>query len=156
MRSIHNLALIGFMGTGKSGVGRVVADLMHFTFLDTDHVIEARAGKPISDIFAQDGEPAAYPEALDFHRRVLELSGNLPLLRAGSDLQMQVRIARVRSGRSPVRARAAIGEHFEIVSAMCDRDPDAAGEAMSRHLANSLVSVAEVLEGNVAGLGHPA
>src|SRR5512137_641097 len=57
-RSIHNLALIGFMGTGKSCVGRLAADLLHFTFLDTDHVIEARAGKPITDIFAQDGEPA--------------------------------------------------------------------------------------------------
>ena len=57
-RSIHNLALIGFMGTGKSCVGRVAADMLHFTFLDTDHVIEARAGKPISDIFTQDGEPA--------------------------------------------------------------------------------------------------
>ncbi len=57
-RPIRNLALIGFMGTGKSSVGRLVADLLHFTFLDTDHVIEARAGKPISDIFAQDGEPA--------------------------------------------------------------------------------------------------
>jgi len=42
-RPIRNLALIGFMGTGKSSVGRLVADLMHFTFLDTDHVIEARA-----------------------------------------------------------------------------------------------------------------
>ena len=31
---------------------------MHFTFLDTDHVIEARAGKSVADIFAQDGEPA--------------------------------------------------------------------------------------------------
>jgi shikimate kinase len=57
-RSIHNLALIGFMGTGKSSVGRMAADVLHFTFLDTDHVIEARAGKTISDIFAQDGEPA--------------------------------------------------------------------------------------------------
>jgi shikimate kinase len=56
------------MGTGKSGVGRVVADLMHFTFLDTDHVIEARAGKPISDIFAQDGEPAFR----QWERRVVE------------------------------------------------------------------------------------
>ena len=58
MRSIHNLALIGFMGTGKSSVGRATADMLHFTFLDTDHVIEARAGKAVSDIFAQDGEPA--------------------------------------------------------------------------------------------------
>jgi shikimate kinase len=57
-RPIRNLALIGFMGTGKSSVGRLVADLMHFTFLDTDHVIEARAGKTIREIFEQDGEPA--------------------------------------------------------------------------------------------------
>ncbi len=67
-RSIHNLALIGFMGTGKSCVGRLAADAMHFTFLDTDHVIEARAGKPISDIFAQDGEPAFR----DWERRIVE------------------------------------------------------------------------------------
>lgn len=57
-RKLSNLALVGFMGTGKSSVGRLVADMLHFTFLDTDDVIEARAGKPITDIFAQEGEPA--------------------------------------------------------------------------------------------------
>ncbi len=67
-RSIHNLALIGFMGTGKSVVGRMVADALHFTFLDTDHVIEARAGKSISDIFAQEGEPAFR----QWERRIVE------------------------------------------------------------------------------------
>lgn len=56
-RQIHNIALIGFMGTGKSSVGQLVAGQLHFTFLDTDHIIETRAGKTISDIFAQDGEP---------------------------------------------------------------------------------------------------
>jgi shikimate kinase len=56
-RPIRNLALIGFMGTGKSSVGRLVADLLHFTYLDTDHVIEARAGKTITELFKQDGEP---------------------------------------------------------------------------------------------------
>lgn len=45
------------MGTGKSSVGQVIAAHLHFTFLDTDHVIEARAGKTISEIFAQQGEP---------------------------------------------------------------------------------------------------
>ena len=67
-RSIHNLALIGFMGTGKSSVGRLVADVLHFTFLDTDHVIEARAGKTISDMFTQDGEPAFR----EWERRIVE------------------------------------------------------------------------------------
>src|ERR1043166_4193713 len=57
-RQIENLALIGFMGTGKSSVGRLVADALHFTFLDTDHVIESRAGKSIRKIFEEEGELA--------------------------------------------------------------------------------------------------
>ena len=56
-RQIHNIALIGFMGTGKSSVGQIVAAQLHYTFLDTDHVIEARTGKTVGEIFAQDGEP---------------------------------------------------------------------------------------------------
>src|SRR3974390_1754476 len=46
------------MGTGKSSVGRLAAQILHFTFRDTDQVIEARAGKSINDIFQQEGEPA--------------------------------------------------------------------------------------------------
>jgi shikimate kinase len=67
-RSIRNLALIGFMGTGKSSVGRVVAEMLHFKFLDTDHVIEERAGTTIKDIFEQHGEPAFR----DLERRLVE------------------------------------------------------------------------------------
>ncbi len=55
--TIRNLALVGFMGTGKSTVGRHVAEELGFTFLDTDELIEKRAGKPITRIFAEDGEP---------------------------------------------------------------------------------------------------
>jgi shikimate kinase len=56
-RQIRNLSLIGFMGAGKSSVGRLAADLLHFTFLDTDDVIQARAGKSIRELFDQEGEP---------------------------------------------------------------------------------------------------
>jgi len=56
-RHIQNLALIGFMGTGKSSVGRVVAAHLRFSFVDTDELIESRAGKTIAEIFAQAGEP---------------------------------------------------------------------------------------------------
>ena len=67
-RKIQNLALIGFMGTGKSSVGRLVADALRFTFLDTDRVIEARAGKTIREIFEQEGEPAFR----EWERRIVE------------------------------------------------------------------------------------
>ena len=53
-RNLVNIALIGFIGAGKSSVGRLVADHLHYTCLDTDDVIVARAGKPITDIFAQE------------------------------------------------------------------------------------------------------
>ena len=70
-RQIRNLALIGFMGSGKSAVGRLVAEQLHFTFLDTDEVIETRAGKPITGIFAQEGEPVFR----EYERRLVEELG---------------------------------------------------------------------------------
>ena len=57
-RQIHNLALIGFMGTGKSAVGRLAAAQLGYELIDTDEWIERRAGKTITKIFAEDGEPA--------------------------------------------------------------------------------------------------
>jgi shikimate kinase len=56
--SKRNIILIGFMGTGKTVTGRVLAERTGMELVDMDSIIEERAGKPISDIFAQDGEPA--------------------------------------------------------------------------------------------------
>ncbi len=53
-----NLVLTGFMGTGKTAVGRKVARKLGRRFVDVDVEIEARAGKPIPRIFAEDGETA--------------------------------------------------------------------------------------------------
>jgi shikimate kinase len=53
-----NLALIGFMGTGKTSVGRHVAEHLGFDFLDTDELLQSRTGRTIADIFTKDGEPA--------------------------------------------------------------------------------------------------
>jgi len=51
-----NLILIGFMGTGKTCVGRRVAKSLGFRFVDTDARIVKQAGKSIADLFAEDGE----------------------------------------------------------------------------------------------------
>ena len=51
-----NIVLVGFMGTGKSATGRVLADRLSWPFFDTDEMIEREAGMSISDIFARDGE----------------------------------------------------------------------------------------------------
>ena len=50
------LWLIGMMGAGKSAVGRVLAARTDRDFLDTDHLVEASAGRTIGEIFAEEGE----------------------------------------------------------------------------------------------------
>ena len=51
-----NLYLVGFMGTGKTTVGRAVAARLGFEFVDSDHEIERCCGRTIAEIFAQEGE----------------------------------------------------------------------------------------------------
>ena len=52
------IVLVGFMGAGKTTVGRLLAARLGLPFTDSDQVIEERAGTPIRQIFADDGEPA--------------------------------------------------------------------------------------------------
>lgn len=52
------ITLTGFMGSGKTSVGRVVADALGCLFLDLDEVIVKKAGRSIPEIFAADGEAA--------------------------------------------------------------------------------------------------
>lgn len=58
MKSTRPLALVGFMGSGKSVVGALVAQRTEVPFHDLDRMIEDEAGMPISEIFANGGEAA--------------------------------------------------------------------------------------------------
>ncbi len=92
----ENIVLVGFMGSGKSTVGRMLARQLRFRFLDTDKLVEEREGMTIPEIFAQRGE-AHFREcetaALDSVRGlqghilatgggIVTVPGNIPLLRA--------------------------------------------------------------------------
>jgi shikimate kinase len=63
-----NLYLVGFMGVGKTTVGRAAAHKLRYALLDSDHEIEREAGKPITAIFAEQGEAAFR----DMERRFIE------------------------------------------------------------------------------------
>ena len=52
------IVLVGFMGAGKTTVGTLLAARLGLPFADSDQVLEDRAGRPIRQIFAEDGEPA--------------------------------------------------------------------------------------------------
>ena len=52
----ENIILIGFMGSGKSTVGRMLAKRLRFQFIDTDRLLEERCRMTIKDMFAKHGE----------------------------------------------------------------------------------------------------
>jgi shikimate kinase len=51
------IVIVGFMGAGKTTVGRLLAAKLGLPFADSDQVIEEQAGRPIRRIFAENGEP---------------------------------------------------------------------------------------------------
>ena len=65
------ISLTGFMGCGKSSVGRRLSELLCCPFIDLDSVIEAREGRSIPEIFASDGEAAFRTMELDSLKHVV-------------------------------------------------------------------------------------
>lgn len=63
----QSLVLVGYRGTGKSTVGRILAERLGLPFADADVELEALVGRPIAAIFAEQGEPAFR----DWEERVL-------------------------------------------------------------------------------------
>ncbi len=58
MSTQPNIVLVGFMGTGKSSAGRLLAEQLEMTFIDMDDEIVRREGVSIPEIFRDRGEPA--------------------------------------------------------------------------------------------------
>lgn len=77
MRHFYNVALVGFMGTGKSTVGNALASMLHLRLIDTDVLIEQRAGKRITEIFASDGEARFREYESEVVRELEEMRGSV-------------------------------------------------------------------------------
>jgi shikimate kinase len=80
-----HIFLIGFMGSGKSTVGALLAEHLNLSFLDTDKEIEKKAGKSINEIFSQEGEVAFREMEMEFLNElksqspaVVAVGGGLP------------------------------------------------------------------------------
>ncbi|RJL31276.1 shikimate kinase [Bailinhaonella thermotolerans] len=110
------LVLIGAPGSGKSTVGRLLAERLGVPFRDTDEDVEAVAGKPVSDIFVEDGEERfreleaeAVRRALEEHPGVLALGGGAVL---NEDTQARLaghRVAYLEVGLSDAVQRVGLG-----------------------------------------------
>lgn len=75
--SLPNLYLVGFMGTGKTTIGRAVGQRLGMAVLDSDHEIERQQGRPVAEIFATEGEAAFRRMEREFIERGHPESGQL-------------------------------------------------------------------------------
>lgn len=76
-----NIVLIGFMGSGKSTVGRRLARRIGYGYVDTDQMIEAKVGKKVAEIF--DGEGEAVFRALERQAVEKASSGKVRVIACG-------------------------------------------------------------------------
>lgn len=95
----RSLVLIGLMGSGKTTIGRELHNRLGYPLLDMDHLIERRAGKPITAIFAESGEEAfrdmesAVLEELaapDAPRRIISTGGGVVIRESNRKLLHQL------------------------------------------------------------------
>lgn len=97
MREQKHIFLIGFMGSGKSTVGKLLAERLDLPFVDSDKEIEQKAGLTINAIFEQQGEAAFRSMEMDFlneiksHKpSVIAIGGGLPAIDGSLKLMHQM------------------------------------------------------------------
>lgn len=90
-----NVALIGFMGTGKTAVGEALAKRLDRKFVELDWLIERKAGKSIPDIFQQDGEVAFRDLEIEVTRETAR-EKNLVIACGGGIVLNKINIDRLR------------------------------------------------------------
>ena len=91
--SMKIIALTGFMGCGKSSVGRRLSELLCSPYMDLDAVIEERTGRSIPEIFASDGEAAFRQMELETLHNILEEVGKQIILSLGGGTVMTAECA---------------------------------------------------------------
>jgi shikimate kinase len=90
---LTRIFLVGYMGAGKTTIGKVLSRRMNFSYIDTDHYIERRYRKKVSDIFAAEGEMyfremehRILCEISEFENIVISTGGGLPCFNGNMEI----------------------------------------------------------------------
>jgi shikimate kinase len=129
----ERIALIGFMGAGKTTVGALLAARLGYTFVDTDAVVEQRAGAPVAVLFRERGEAAfremeaaALAELAGRKHLVIASGGGAPaqarnagfFRRAAATFHLRVSLASALKRTAGTAARPLLAQEESVVRAL--------------------------------------
>ena len=86
-----NISLCGMMGSGKSAIGKILANKLDYNFIDVDKMIEIEAGKTIKKIFQEDGEQYFRDLEEKITINILELKETIVSLGGGAIINKNIR-----------------------------------------------------------------
>lgn len=132
----RNIILTGFMGTGKSSVGKLLAEETGFVYRDLDALIVAETGKSINDIFAEQGEQFFRGLESKIVSRVAQDRGQVISTGGGAVISAE--------NRQLLHAAGAIVNLTAPISEICLRLEGDADRPLLRH-ANSRQRIEEML-----------
>jgi len=145
-----HVVLVGMMGTGKTTVGRRVAEALGRTFADSDAVIEARTGRTVREIFETDGEQAfrvleagVLADAVDAPEpAVIAAAGGVVLDAGNRDLLRRAgTVVWLRAPIDVLVRRVATGEHRPLLA----DDPGGTLHRMEEHRTELYAEVADAV-----------
>lgn len=124
-----NIALCGFMGAGKTSVGRELSKITGRKFVDTDELVEEKQGKPVSTIFAEKGED--YFRDLEYETCVKTAQmKNAVISTGGGAVTFERNVKALKKGAKIV----FIDTPFEVI---CNRVGDASTRPMFKNRENA-------------------
>jgi shikimate kinase len=121
--TVSRVILTGFMGAGKSTVGRLLAEKLGWPFVDTDALIEERTGSNIAQIFAEKGEAAFRALEAEAVRDCAQMEKVVLALGGGAVESEPTRNALVRIDQARI---VFLDAPLEVMVARCVAQPNAA------------------------------
>jgi shikimate kinase len=151
VRPDQHVVFVGLMGSGKSTVSRLLAERLQRPLYDTDHMIEARTGRTVREIFTEDGESAfraleaeVFAEALHGATpAVIAAAGGVVLSAENRQMlhDQPVRVVWLRADPGVLAERVKLGAHRPLL----DADPASALQTMAEDREPFYREVADVI-----------
>ena len=138
--NMQRIFLVGYMGAGKTTIGKALAKQMNLSFIDLDHFIESRFHKTVRQIFEEKGEEVfriieknALREVAEFEDTIISTGGGTPCFHANMELMNTLgTTVYLKASADELTKRIALNKNTRPIL------KDLSGDSLKQFIANAL------------------